>query len=213
MELNVTLDYGSLNAEFQGGDREEIEENVLQFIQFLQDNEENLNGVMTVERRDGDEQAGNGTPPEEKSGSTDDGRGEKDISDNHELAPIASEVDASIEELEELIYVSVEEDDLPLLLIDDVDRLGDSVPDRQANTAMVILLVWKKVYGEDKMLISDMKDIFSRMSISTSHTYRAWDKSYFTQPSKGSGAKLKLRRPGKREARSILEDLVEGESE
>lgn len=213
MEFSVTLNYGSLDAEFQGGDREDIENEVLEFIEFLEKNEEKLNGVVTIEERRGGDSGGNGAAPHSHSRSTDSVSGGDGASDDHELAPIAREVDATIEELEELIYVSVEGDDLPLLLIDDLERLGDTVPDKQANTAMAILFVWEKVYGEEKMLVSDMKDVFSRMGISTSHTHRAWDKSYFTQPDKGGGTKLKLRRGGKREARTLLEGLVEDEPE
>lgn len=211
MELRVTLDSGPLNAEFQGGDREEIQNNLVEFVRFLEEQEDIFEALdVSTEDIAGSKDAGAGNAKAGNGGATagSDAEAETTTEDNP-LAPLSSRLNTSIEELEELIYVSVENGELPQLLMDDPDRLGDSVVERQRNVAMLVLLVWEKCYGQSKMKVSDIKDVLSMMDISTSHTYRAWEKSYFKQTGTGPASSIQLRGPGERNAYSLLRELLE----
>ncbi|SFS65899.1 hypothetical protein [Halostagnicola kamekurae] len=215
MEITITLDHGPLNAEFAGEDREEIEESLVGFVEFLEENGQLFDEVeFEAEPQIEEEQSGiddwnqgsndASSPPDESVASS---------AEDSPLSSIAQRVGTSIDELEELVYVSVEDDELPMVLVDDVERLGDSVVERQRNTALLLLLIWNKCYGKEKMKTSDIKNVFSMMDISTSNTYRAWEKSYFKQKGQGSSATIQLRGPGEREAYSLLRDLLEDDSE
>lgn len=200
--MSVKLDYGPLNAEFQGGDKDEIQTNLIEFVEFLKENEEVLGSIDVS--TDG---AAGAEVPSDSNSNASDGAGDQG-SNEHPLAPLAHHLGEPPETLEELIYVSVENEELPQLLVEDVDELGDSVVERQRNAALVLLLVWEECYGKSKMKTSDIKDVFSRMDISTSNTYRAWEKSSFKQRGQGSSATIQLRGPGEREAYSILRELL-----
>lgn len=217
MELSVTLDYGPLNAEFQGGDQDEIQENLVEFVNFLEEHKDVIEAIEAstistgsmgdVDASTTEARTENGGGPSESDAEVDSATGD------NPLSPLASRLNKPVEELEELIYVSVENGDLPQLLVDNPDRLGDSVVERQRNVAMVVLLVWEKCYDQTKMKVSDIKDILSMMDISTSHTYRAWEKSYFKQTGTGPASSIQLRGPGERNAYSLLRELLEDSSE
>lgn len=217
MELNVALEYGPLKAEFQGEDRSEIQDNLIEFVEFLDEHEEVFSSIDIIANGIVDKNAGDADRTEtgmnNESSSEISNADQTKAEDDNPLAPLARRLNKPIEAVEELIYVSVENDELPQLILDEPELLGDSVVERQQNAALIVLLVWDKCYGQSKMKVSDIKDIFSIMDISTSNTHRAWEKGYFQQTGKGAAATVRLRGPGEREGYSLLRDLLEENTE
>lgn len=211
MELTVTLDHGPLNAEFTGEDREKVEENLVGFIEFLEGNDELFNGHRDSVPATNDTEDPGLDEQYWKERADDQGDQTTSESDSTEspLSDIAHKVGASVTELEGLIYFSVDDEELPMLLFDDPERVGGSVVERQRNSALVLLLIWEECYGKKKMKTSQFKDVLEMMDLSTSNVYRAWEKSYFKQAGNGPSATVRLRGPGKREARSVLKDMLE----
>lgn len=215
MEITITLDYGPIDAEFVGAEREDLEKNLLNFAEFLGENEDVFDSIELSTKRVADkveaEPVHNGGVSNEVNTSSEPSVNE--LPEDHPLTPIARRVNASVPKLEDLLYVSVQDEELPTLLVDDLDRLGDNKIERQRNTALLTLLLWEKCYGKEKMTTSDMKDIFSMVGISTNNTYKAWEKGYFKSGGHGGSAYVKLRGPGEREAFSLLRTLLNEDSE
>lgn len=217
MELSVTLNYGPLNAEFSGGDQEEIQDGLVNFVEFLETNDlfDGMDVEPTSETPDGtpgvdsgywEKKANQGqAESQQNTVGTDDRK-------DSVLYPIARKVGASVTDLEELVYVDEEGEEEPQLLIDEIDRLGDTVPEKQRGAALILLLAWHECYDEEKMKTSKLKDILAMRDISTNNLSRAWDgkgEGWFDPRGMGPSATIKLRGPGKRQARSVMKDLVE----
>lgn len=215
MELTVTLNHGPLNAEFSGEDREEIQQNLIKFMQFLDENGEIFEGVGYRESEEKDGSPGVDSDYwEEKSMQEQDSNPDTADREDSVLYPISKKVGVSVTDLEEIVYVDEDGEELPQLLIDDLKRLGETVPERQRSAALILLLVWKECYGEEQMRTSDLKDIFAMKDISTSKTDRAWSnkgESWFDSSGHGVSASVKLRGPGERKAYSLLKDLIEND--
>lgn len=218
MEVTFNLQFGPLDAEFTGGDREELQENLVKFVEFLEENGEIFDGIDIEPPSETPEGApGVDSGYWEQKAQQEQAQSQQDTSGRDEgeesvLYPIARKVGASVADLEELVYVDEDGDEHPQLLIDDIDRLGDTVPERQRNAALILLLVWHDCYGEEKMKTSLLKDILSMADISTNHLSRAWSdkgEGWFDPRGYGQSATIKLLGPGKRQARSVLKDLVE----
>lgn len=218
MQLTITLNHGPLDVEFNGDDREELQEELLGFSQFIEENSgifdgvEFSNGKSTDEEEPGidsdywEEKAENGGSSEGDSKTN--GR-------DHPLASLARQTGSSVDRLDEIIYVDPEGEEPPQLLIDK-SRLGSKKAERQRHAAYLLLLVWENCYEEERMKNSDLKRTLSIANISDNNLYNAWagaGKGNFDPSGRGASATLGLTGPGEREALKLMKKLAEEDDE
>lgn len=197
MTLTVTLTYGPIEAEISGEDREEVQGELLDFIEFLNENEEDLKLSLPSQKATSD-------------GVEDAAVSEEEGGDEHPLDPIASELGVPTDDLDDVIYVDPDFEEDPQLLLD-ADDFGSTTIDQQRNAAYVLLYVWDECYGNDRMRTSKLNDIFALAGISTNNLYLAWrdeGQGKFDSQGQGPSASVSLTGVGERTAKTVLQDLV-----
>lgn len=220
MEITLTLNQGALDAEFKGADREELEDNLLQFMEFLEENEETLGGVeFTYDEEDTRDEPG--LDPEyweEKEEQENKDEGERENKQNGgPLSTVARTTGVTVEDLSDVIYVDLEGEQLPQLMFEDKTRLGDTKVDRQRNVSLLLLLAWHKAYGEERVKTSELKTSLSMSQVSESNLYNMWQsgkgEGWFDPSGRGNSATIALRGPGEREAYKLLRKLFKKDGE
>lgn len=203
MEISVEFKLGAFTVRIVGDNAEEVGEEINGLISMLDDATSQYESL--------------GQSPQEYPRSVGTDEEPKNVIDGEDsgsgidppLQPIAARTGVDPTELEELIYYSIENEELPYLLLDDPEVLGDSVPEQQMNAALVSTLVWKECYGNEKMKTSDIKEVFLLMGISQGNLSRAWDDRYFVSGGYGASATIKVRGPGEREAINVIKSLLD----
>lgn len=216
MELNVTLDYGSLNAEFQGGDREEIQDGLAKFVEFLNENDELFDGIDNHGPIDAPEEQADLDPERwEDSESDSESNNGQNINSNQSenpLAPLARKMGISVDVLDEIVYVDPEGEEMPQLMADK-QFFGDSTTERQRTAAYILLKVWEECYeGEDRMKTSNLKTLLTMADISDNNLYNAWagpGKGDFNPTGRGDAATVGLTGPGGRQAMKELRRVAQ----
>lgn len=197
MNITTTLRYGPIETEISGEGWEEVQRELLAFIEFLNEHEEELQLDSPMQH-----------PPlntEVAADPSDGGGGEE-----HPLTAIASELDIPLDDLDEIVYVDPDFDEDPQLLLDP-DEYGETTVEQQRNAAYVLLYVWDKCYGNDRMETSKLNDIFALGGISTNNLYRAWrdeGQGKFDPQGQGPSASVALTGVGERTARTVLQELA-----
>lgn len=206
MEITATLDYGSLEVELSSDKREEVEQNLLEVVGFLEENDEIFDGLNRAVQGDYS-QAELG-----KAKWTENDTHQEPSEDGSPLDKLERKLGVTTEFIDEIVYVDPDGEEQPQLMVDG-DRLGGSVPERQRHAAFIILTVLKECYNEKEMQTSQFKDILAFAEISDSNLHRAWDDSLFEQSGMGGSAKVTLKGPGKREAKKFFKELAQSLSE
>jgi hypothetical protein len=205
MQITATLDYGPLEIEVSSDEREEVQQNLLEIVEFLEESGDALEEVEIQPRAQASQ-------TELDSSEWTDNDPQQSTANDSPLSGISKELGVSAESLEEIVYVDSDGEERPQVMIDG-DELGDSVPETQLNAALIILTVSEECYGEEVLDTSEFKDILALSGISESNLYRAWDESLINQSGKGNASTITLKGPGRREAKKLLCDIAESVSE
>lgn len=201
MTIKVTLNYGPIEAEISGEDRDEVQSELLGFIEFLKENEGDLELGLPLQQPTPDD-VGAAVASEARDG------------DDRPLATIARELGVSTDDLDDVIYVDPNLEEDPQLLLDP-DDFGSTTVEQQRNAAYVLLYVWDECYGNDRMRTSKLNDIFALAGISTNNLYLAWrdeGQGKFDSQGQGPSASVSLTGVGVRTAKTVLQDLVNADS-
>ncbi|WP_336035167.1 hypothetical protein [Halobacterium yunchengense] len=218
METTAKLEYGPLEVEIHAFDDEEYQQEVLNLIQFIEDNQESLDELGEAsEPAEIDHSKSEVVSLEEFEES---GQEESEIEvtsqdeESGPLAEIASELRVSEPRLERFIYVDPDKDDFPVLYIDEMGDIGDRKTDRQRISSLILLYVWHEYYGEERIKSSSLKDALELSDISSSgmgNMYQGEGDRYFDRRGRGPSATVSLTPPGKRQARKLLKRFAEAQ--
>ncbi|WP_440771249.1 hypothetical protein [Natronorubrum sp. DTA28] len=216
MDITVSLRHGPLNIEIEADTEEDYREEILGLAEFFNENGEQFEAFDLP------------TSPEQEY--TENGEGEAqqvtlDFSDESSesetattndpdgpLAPIAKDLRMDEGLLEEILDADPEGEKSPILLLNETNILGDLKKDRQATASLILLHVWKECNGEERVSSSDLKEALEDSGVSSSNMYNMYGgngKRYFDTKGKGASATIALRRPGKRQAREEIKNLIE----
>lgn len=200
MNINVTLQYGAIEAEISGEDRDEVQSELLEFIEFLNENEDDLNLNLSPQQPDADVTQDSGPAVDEGS--------------EHPLAPTARQLGVSVEDLDDVIYVDSDLEEDPQLLIDSED-LGENTVEQQRNAMYALLYVWDECYNNGRMPTSKLNELLELGGISSNNLYRARrgeGQGKFDSQGQGPSASVRLTGVGERAAKTMLQDLVSADS-
>lgn len=210
MKITATLDYGSLEIELASEDREEIENELLAFVDFIESNKESLSKAVS----------GTDDKTETKSGvqttlGTTDDSDPKETTSSLDISEITSRPHIDTQILDEFLKVPDDEEKVPYLYMDGFeegeDVLGTSRRERQARASLLLLKAWKDLRDVDPVESEQLNESLHTSRInpdSRKNMYQAMDgdaDDYFTRDFSGD---VGLTQSGERAAEDEIERLV-----
>lgn len=210
----MTVDYGPLNAEFQGGDQEELQDNLVEFVEFLEENDDVFDAIRASYNGNGGSATSDINAGYIEEGTEEQTNGEsvgEVEEEDHPLKSLARNANTSTETLDDIIYVDPDGEEKPQLLVSK-KHLGGTKAERQRTAAYILLRVWEDCYGEERMKTSELKSLLTMANIKEDKLYNAWKgagKGDFDPTGRGESATVGLTGPGRRQAIKVLQQLVE----
>lgn len=222
MDIHLTLRKGPLEVEIEATDEDDYQEEVLSILEFLESHEEEIHNadspVETPESEptqasvtaDWDEEAESSNPDEKNSSDAPD---EAEIDESSPAADFGSRLNVNPDRLTELIDIDPELESEPFIVAE-TDGFGESRVDRQFQGALILLCTWQECYDEERVSSSDLKDALDLSGINSDSMYNMYNKmdkseTYFDKSGRGASATVALTRPGLREGRRRIRELVE----
>jgi len=201
MEVSVTLQYGPLDISIEAEGGEEYKKEIEDLIHLVDEHIDVQEVPESSSPIDGNggESISSGSTVKQKADSP--------------LTPLEEDVGINVEILEEFIHVKEGDDKLPYILVDDVDILGDRLPDRQRTVALVIMYTEYVREGINQFKSSELKTAIDNSNLSTNNIYKIRDgpgKRYFNHNNGvGHSSRTELLGPGRRTAKEEIEQLAE----
>jgi hypothetical protein len=216
MEKTARLEYGPLEVEIHALEGEDYQEEILNIIQFIEENKESLEDLGgELDATEMSVSKSSETSLEEFA--EDD---EKQEQENEEpsgpLGAIASRLRTSKSKLEDFIYVDPDGDDFPVLYLDEVGNVGERKTDKQRVASLILLYIWHECYDTSRVKSSSLKDALELSNVSSTgmgNMYQGDGDRYFDRKGRGPSATVSLTPPGKRQARKALKNLLEEDSD
>lgn len=209
MDISVRLDQGPMSIEITADTEEDYESEVLNVLDFLEENSTRLEKFGLAEEFGEVEMSETGTDAKiTQEWETD----ESEEGEEDPIAPLSERVGLPEDKLKELFDIDPEGEDIPLLIIDDAEVLGDSKVKRQRSAALMLLLVYEVCYGEERMGSSDLKDSLADSRIEETNLFQIYNgdgERYFDTRGRGPSATVGLKRPGRRQARKEIRNLID----
>jgi len=209
MEFTITARYGSLNIEIEGGDREEMQDELLDLAEFLEEN----NGDLEVFR---------GTQPTEQSPSSSTQTeatewDEQPQAENGEalFESISERTHIDVDVLGQLFEVPDDEEEVPFVKLfqfdDGAEVLGNHRNQRQAYGSLLVLYLWQECRGIDEVELETLNNALSYSDIDIERRdamYQAFSsdaQNWFDS----NGSTISLTTRGEHQAREVIGELAE----
>ncbi|WP_394739451.1 hypothetical protein [Natronococcus roseus] len=214
METTVKLEYGPMEVEIHAFDDEDYQKEVLDLIQFIEDNQESLE-----ELEEGDENAElghskiEGTSLEEFAESNDE-NDEEVKQESGPLSEITSKLGVPESELKRCFYVDPDQEEPPVIYLDEVGNIGEQKTDRQRVASLALLYISHECYDLERVKSTALKEALELSDISSSgmgNMYQGEGDRYFDRRGRGPSATVGLTPPGRRQARKVLKRLIQDE--
>ena len=217
METTARLEYGILEVEIHALDADDYQKEILDLIQFIEENKDALEDLGGVSEPSEMEYSGSEEMSLEEFGLDEEKQTEEEENETSgPLGEIASRLRVPESKLEEFIYIDPDRDDFPVLYPEEVGNIGERKTDRQRVASLILLYIWHEYYDETRVKSSSLKDALELSDVSSSgmgNMDQGEGDRYFDRRGRGPSATVSLTPPGKREARKVLKRLMEGESE
>ncbi len=214
METTVRLEYGPMEVEIHAFDDEDYQKEVLDLIQFIEDNQTSLEELEEVDESSEMDQPGiEGMSLEEFTENGDENDEETEQEAGH-FSDIASKLRVPESELERCFYVDLDGEEPPVIYLDEVGDIAERKTDRQRVASLALLFLWHKFYDVDRVKSSALKDALELSNISSTgmgNMYQGEGDRYFDRRGRGPSATVGLTPPGKRQARKVLKRFVQDE--
>jgi hypothetical protein len=217
MEITATLHHDALDVEFEGQDSDEIQAELLDFINFIDENSEELDVLnppaVTNEMRESESAQASVAESEETAGSTPQTTVDSARSDCFETIARRAQVDE--EPLDRIFSIPEEENQVPYLRLDEFENgeevLGGSRQEKQARGSLLLLLLWKECREASEVNSENLNNALHTSRIepeNRSNMYQAFNgdaDGYFERDSGTVG----LTQSGGRAAIDEVKNLVE----
>lgn len=215
MEITITLDYGALNAEFTGNEREELEDSILAFIEFLDKNDEILsNSSISLDQGNGDVTPG--LDPdywEDRQDNPDDGGTGSETT----FGSIPNRTDTDETTLSRYFGIDPNGEEPPYLNfgVEVLGESGNSRSEKQMRGSLILLTLWRECYGVEEVRSPQLKDALRISGIDDDSLYNMYGYNdaegdrYFHRDGSGANTDIALTMPGKREGYDQLERTIE----
>lgn len=214
MEVTITLRYGAIDAEFTGEDREQVQGELLGFINFIEENQDSLSSFPIASENDKSE------PGEEQTSATDWSTSDPaetgtDSSGTSGFQSFSQKTGVPAEYLAKLFEIPDDEDGVPSLNMYHFDEgtleLGSYRNQRQAQASALLLYAWEECLGEKKIPYEKLDEALVASDIETERR-DAMGQAFSNDASDwfdSDGSKIYLLGQGKNHVGDLLDDLVE----
>jgi len=225
MDITISFRHGPLDVEVQSEDREALQENLPEFIKFLNQNQEKfgeLNAPIRSEQQPSEENSGSSPEYREQKRGRAGGNSESSSTkegSNNESAKFSKLAERTRldEDVLNTIYEIPDNEDEPLYLNlfqfdENTEVLGDYRNQQQALGSALILYAWEMVRGDEKVSYEELDTALNWSEIDVERrdamTQAFGDdaRSWFDRD---EGERIGLITPGKQRARRELRELSE----
>lgn len=217
MNWKMTFELGSVGGELTGEDREEMQDELLEFIEFVEENvavktaQVDLEADTSESIEDGDatQQATLTSAPPPTS--------EEAFGD----IPVRTGFDAGT--LSRYFDIDPSGEEPPFLDFDSevLGELGNARSEKQMRASLILLSLWREGLDEDVVMSPDLKDALRLSGIDDTNLYNMYGFNdsegdrYFRREGSGGNTEISLTLPGKREGydqfRRTVEHLESGD--
>ena len=219
MEINIHLHHGPLDVEIQADKEENYQQEVLDIIEFIEENSEEFNH-LSPQQEDRHEEEYEQAPADsdiwEEGVNNEESSQERNTNGIFQSVSRATNVDEST--LERIFDMPENEEQVPAIIIEEfeegLDVLGSSRRERQARASLMLLYIWHEIRDVDEVLSSDLGDALNMSGIDPTDMYGMYDTlggdadTYFNRTT-GGNPTVKLSRRGKRIASNQIEEFTE----
>lgn len=219
MDITLTINYGPLNAEFQGENQEELQNELIEFIDFIEENEDAFGGSdFSIEQ--GDE---NGNPGldadywEDRQDTPDETTNDGEDNSGTTFGSIPNRTDSNEATLNTYFGIDPEGEEPPYLNFD-VEALGESGTSRsekQMRGSLILLTLWRECNDVEEARSPELKDALRISGIddtNLSNMYQFNDGEgdrYFRREGSGANTDISLTMPGEREGYDQIQRTLE----
>lgn len=215
MEITLTLNYGPINAEFAGESRRELQDELLGFIEFIGEEENNLSNLSTPEVNSESEDEGTQAPLSGWEGSNTSPASQDPGGVKTEFASLSTKTGVDEDTLDKLFELPDGEEGVPSLNMyhfeDGVLRLGDARNQRQAQASSLLLLVWEECLNEKRIEFGKLDEALITSDVETERR-GSMGQAFSSDASdwfESDGSRIYLVGKGKNHARELLQELNE----
>jgi hypothetical protein len=191
MEITITLKHGSLNAEFVGEDREEIEQELLQFSEFLDENRDIFEEIVL----NGEEEHSQEVEQSEVTQTWDSKSKDSKETTENKFSDVAERARVDQESLVEFLNMPSDEEKVPYLRLDcfeeEEEILGNARYEKQGRASLILCYLWQEFRGIEEVNSSNLNEALHISGINPKNRknmYKALDgdaDGYFTRDSSG----------------------------
>jgi len=203
MDITLRLHNDSIEAEFTGSNREELQAELIEFKKFLENN-------PYLENEDASNQADDDHSEQMDLGEaahTADSEEQKIV---QALAPVERTTSINSKELANFLYVDPEKEENPEIIIEDVEVFGGTQVEKQKSASLILLYLWQKCYDVDVITSSKLKDALTGSGIDPKNLFNMYDDDF--KRSGSDNSELRLSRSGQLQAQEEIEELANSDT-
>lgn len=214
MRVTLSLHHGPLDVEIQAQEEEDYGEELLQIIEFIQNNPDVFESLIPhPEEQDTHD---NGTQTHEKSDERE--HESQEYIPSIDFSSVSRKTEAEESALGKLFDVPKNEEEIPSIIVEEldggVDTFGTSRRERQAKASLALLYVWQEIRDVEEVSSSSLGDALHMSGVDPDQMYAMYDAlggdadSYFNRTS-GGNSTVSLSRRGERAAVDQIKELIE----
>lgn len=217
MDITLTLNYGPLDAEFQGEDREELQDELIEFINFIEEEQGTLSTLPKPQGNSDSTSEGKQTSATGwEDSQADASRETEDTNDgNSEFASISNKTGVDTDVLSKLYELPDSDDGVPSLNMyhfeDGTLRLGSARNQRQAQASALLMFAWEDCLDEKRIDYDELDEALVASDIETERR-NSMGQAFSDGASdwfESDGSSIYLVGKGKNHARELLQELAE----
>jgi|GEM_PF-4494676 len=220
MEITVTIDHGPLDVEIMGEEREEIQEEILGFAEFIEQHEDSLSHFDVPEGSPKSEGSKNETTQTNVTGyngtETQGDTNNTQVQHDPRFSQVVQETGINEKLLADLINLpDDEEEGTPSIntyhFDDGIEVLGSYRNQRQSQASAILLYIWDVCLGKKKVEFDRLDEGLTASDVETERRkdmYSAFSGDAGDWFESGGGC-IWIIGSGKKHVRNLLEELTE----
>jgi hypothetical protein len=211
MNFKIVIDYANVQAEVTGEDREELQQELLDLVTFINENEETFTAAGVPKQGDGSQ----ADPESEQEIS---GSEETTLSDfDGAFGEIPGRTGIEESTLGDYFDIDPSGEEPPFLNFDPeiLGESGSSRSEKQMRASLILFTLWREAMGVDEVKSPELKDALRVSGVDDTSLYAMYGFNngegdrYFSREGSGENTDISLRLPGKREGFDQIKRTVE----
>jgi hypothetical protein len=215
MEITLTLDYGPINAEFVGENREELQDELLEFVEFLGEEKGSLSNLPAPGANSEPEDEGTQAPLSGWEDSKPSPTSQESAGVRTEFASLSTKAGVDEDTLDKLFELPDNEEGVPSLNMyhfdDGVLTLGQHRNQRQAQASSLLMYAWEECLDKKRIEYEKLDEALVASDVETERR-NSMGQAFSDEASEwfeSDGSRIYLVGKGKNHARELIQQLAE----